>query len=60
MSLRSRSHDMASVVLARADNLFIHNYIRSLLNIILNPILLAWTMIESASYYRCSWQTIDN
>ena len=26
MSLRSRSHVKASVVLSRADNLFIHNY----------------------------------
>ena len=30
MSLRSRSHVKASVVLTRADNLFIHHYIRSL------------------------------
>ena len=35
MSLRSRSHVKASVVLTRADHLFIHNYIRSLLNNIL-------------------------
>ena len=32
MSLRSRSHVKASMVLTRADYLFIHNYIRSLLN----------------------------
>ena len=32
MSLRSRSHVKASMVLTRADHLFIHNYIRSLLN----------------------------
>ena len=35
MSLRSRSHVKASVVLTRADHLFIHNYIISLLNIML-------------------------
>ena len=35
MSIRSRSHVKASVVLTRADHLFIHNYIRSLLNNIL-------------------------
>ena len=34
MSLRNSSHVKASVVLTRVDNLFIHNYIRSLLNII--------------------------
>ena len=39
MSLRSRSHVKASMVLTIADNLFIHNYIRSLLNNILRPIL---------------------
>ena len=32
MSLRSRSRVKASMVLTRADHLFIHNYIRSLLN----------------------------
>ena len=37
MSLRSRSHVKASVVLTRADLSCIHNYIRSLLNIILRP-----------------------
>ena len=39
MSLRSRSHVKASMVLMRADHLFILNYIRSLLNNILRPIL---------------------
>ena len=39
MSLRGRSHVKASMVLTRADHLFIHNYIRSLLNNILRPIL---------------------
>ena len=37
MSLRIRSHVKESMVLTRADNLFIHNYIRSILNIILRP-----------------------
>ena len=32
MYLRSRSHVKASVVLTKADHLFIHNYITSLLN----------------------------
>ena len=32
MSLQSRSHVKASMVLTRTDHLFIHNYIRSLLN----------------------------
>ena len=36
ISLRSRSHVKASMVLTRDDHLFIHNYIRSLLNIILS------------------------
>ena len=34
MSIRSRSHIKVSMVLTRADHLFIHNYIRSLQNII--------------------------
>ena len=46
MSLRSRSHVKASMVLTRAGHLFIHNYIRSLLNIILKPILMVWTRFE--------------
>ena len=37
MSVRSHSHVKASMVLTRADHLFIHNYIRSLLNNILRP-----------------------
>ena len=40
MSLRSRTHVKASMVLTRAEHLFIHNYIRSLINIILRHILL--------------------
>ena len=39
MSLRSSFRLNASVVLTRADHLFIHNYMRSLLNSILRPIL---------------------
>ena len=39
MSLRSPSHVKSSMVLMRADHLFIHNYIISLLNNILRPIL---------------------
>ena len=39
MSLRSRSHVKASMVLTRADHLFTHDYIKSLLNNILQPIL---------------------
>ena len=43
MSLQSLSHVYASMVLTMADHLFIHNYIRSLLNIILRPILMVRT-----------------
>ena len=39
MSLRSRHYVKASMVLMRDDHLFIHNYIRSLLNNNLRPIL---------------------
>ena len=38
ISLRIRSHVKAVMVLTRADYLFIHNYIRSLLNNILRHI----------------------
>ena len=50
MSLRSRSRVKASVVLTRADHLYIHNYIRSLLNSILRPILMVLTRLEPMSY----------
>ena len=44
----------ASMVLTRADYLFIHNYIRSLLNIIVRPILMVRrTRLEPASYCMC-------
>ena len=39
ISLRSRSRVKASMVLTNAGHLCMHNYIRSLLNIILRPIL---------------------
>ena len=48
MSLRSRSHVKESVILTRADHLFIHNYIRSLLNNILRSILMVRTGLEPA------------
>ena len=53
MSLRSHSHVKASMVLTRADHLFIHNYIRSLINIIVRPILLVRTGLEPAYYCAC-------
>ena len=43
MSLRTRSHIKASVVLTIADHLFILNYIRSLLNTIVIPVLMVPT-----------------
>ena len=46
MSLRSRFHVKASVVLTRADHLFIQNYLRSLPNIILRHILIVRTGLE--------------
>ena len=49
MSLRSRSHVKASMVLMRADHLFIHNYIRSLLNIMLTLISMGRTKLEPVS-----------
>ena len=53
MSLRSRSHVKAYMVLTRAVHLFIHNYIRSLLNIILRPIVIVRTKVEPVSYCLC-------
>ena len=50
MSLRSRSRVKASMVLTKADHLFIHNYIRSLLNIILRPILMVQARLELATW----------
>ena len=40
-------------ILTRADYLFIHNNIRSLLNIILRSILMVRTSLEPASYCLC-------
>ena len=50
MFLRSRSHVKASMVLTIADHLSIRNYIRSLLNNILRPIVMVRTGIEPASF----------
>ena len=50
MSLRSHSHVKSSMVLMRADHLFIHNYIISLLNNILRPIFMVRMGLEYASY----------
>ena len=49
MSLRSRSHVKASTVLMRDDNCFKYGYIRSLLNIMLRPIVFV-----RAGIYQCS------
>ena len=47
MSLRSPSHVKSSM---RADHLFIHNYIISLLNNILRPIFMVRMGLVSISY----------
>ena len=47
MSIRSCSNVKASMVLTIADYLFIYNYIRILLNIILRPILMVRMWLES-------------
>ena len=49
ISLRSRSHVKASIVLTRADHLCIHNYIRSLLNNSVRTMLMVRTRLEPAS-----------
>ena len=54
MSLRIRYHVKASRVLKRAINLFIHNYLRSLLNNV--RLLIVRTRLEPASYYLCVWR----
>ena len=58
MSLRSRSHVKASIFLTRDVHLFIHNYIRSLLNIIIRPSLMVRTRLEPATY--CSRINVIN
>ena len=49
MSLRNRSHVKASIVLTRAEHLFIYNYIRSLINNILRHILMVRKRLEPAT-----------
>ena len=49
MSLRTLSHVKESILLTRADNLYVHNYIRSLLNIILRTISLVRMRLEHVS-----------
>ena len=46
ISLRSRSHVKAAMVLTRADHLYLHNYIRSLLNIILRLVIMVRTRLN--------------
>ena len=50
MSLRNLSNVKSSMVLNISDHLCIHDYIRSLLNIILRPILMIRSRFEPASY----------
>ena len=51
MYLQSPSHVKASMVLTRADHLFIHHYIRSLLNIMLILILMVRGMNQFPTAY---------
>ena len=51
MSLQSRSHFKTSVVLMRAGHLFIHNYIISLIHIIVRPILYVNMIYIKPSFY---------
>ena len=60
MSLRSRSHVKVSMILTRSDHLFIHNYIRSHLNIILRTILIARTELETTTYCLCVSDALAN
>ena len=53
MSLRSRSHVNASIIVMRPDDLCINNYIISFLNNILRPILMVRTRLEPVSYRMC-------
>ena len=59
MSLRSHSRVKASMVLTRADHLFIHNYIRSLLNIILKPSLMVRMRLDPCPT-TCVYDTLAN
>ena len=56
---RSRSHDKASMVLTRYNHLFIHNYIRSLLNIILSPILMVQIRLNTC-HNACMFDALAN
>ena len=60
MSYRIRSHVKVSMILTKDDHLFIQNYIRSLLNISLRPILIVLTAchwLESA-YCLCLYDSL--
>ena len=62
MSLRSRSHikkSMGFMVLTRFDHLCINYYIRSLLNIILRPILMVRMGLKPA-YTACVSDALAN
>ena len=56
MSFPSRSHVKVSMGLMRADHLFIHNYIRSLLNNILRPFFIKLIII--VIIYNYNYNTI--
>ena len=51
MSLRSRSHVRAYIVLTKYDHIFIHNYISSLLNIIVISPVFARKWLQSVYGY---------
>ena len=53
MSLRNRSHVKVYMFKQITNYIFIHTYIRSLLNIILIHILKAWTRLEPVPYCLC-------
>ena len=60
MSLPIRSLIKASVVLTRTGYLFIHNYIRSLLNIIVRPILLTRMSSGGRGSNSCPTARVSN
>ena len=64
MSFRSRSRVKTFVVLTRADHLFIHNYIGSLINNILRPIIMFRMRIELVTYclqaHTCVFDALAN
>ena len=51
--IRVSIYGYKTIVLTRVDHLFIHNYMRSLINIILIPILMVWIGLEPVSHYLC-------